>query len=62
MTERCYCCGKFMPDARGYPPLEEDRCEACADSERPSRIYRTGRRDVMTACALRAAKTGDGNG
>jgi hypothetical protein len=42
--ERCYCCGRFMPESRGYPPLEEDRCEDCESHERPSRIYRTGRR------------------
>lgn len=50
--ERCYCCGRFMPEKRGYPPLEEDRCEDCADRERPSQIYRTGRRDDV----LRATK------
>jgi hypothetical protein len=59
--ERCDCCGKFMSDERGYPPLEEDRCEDCADHERPSRLYPTGRRNVFvsptpTQCDLRAAK------
>jgi hypothetical protein len=54
--DRCYCCGRFMPEGRGYPPLEEDRCEDCEERERPSRLYRTGLRNDFSQCDLRAAK------
>jgi len=47
-ADRCYCCGRFMPEGRGYPPLEEDRCEDCEARERPSRLYRTGLRNTPT--------------
>jgi hypothetical protein len=34
---RCETCGHFMPMERAYPPLEETRCEGCA--ERDPRVW-----------------------
>lgn len=31
MPERCESCGRFMPAARAYPPIESRLCVGCED-------------------------------
>jgi hypothetical protein len=48
MTDRCETCGHFMPKERAYPPIEETRCEGCA--ERDPRVWdAAARRFILTS-------------